>query len=150
MFGIIPFVTYEIIKEFALESTYLSACKTKLNNIYSTASIIFQASYITLIQKFRKNVRKLDQNKYEISYVIAGRLYKLIVCPKRGPLPMISVKNENGIDVTDNILQYLGPNYDWHKILITPEQLGYKSLTFEYPNETSIFFPEKTILNIHF
>ena len=88
------------------------------------------------------SVRKLDKKTYEISYVIDRKLYKMIVTPKRGPAPIIQVSDENSTDITDYILPYMGPEYDWHGKLFTPKFFQRKSLTFELMNGEEFTYEE--------
>ena len=60
------------------------------------------------------NVVKQGRNKFKVSYVVGGKLYTMIVVPVRGPAPVIQIIDDNADDVTDKILPYMGPRYDWH------------------------------------
>jgi len=82
------------------------------------------------------SVRHIDNKKSELTYVINGRIYKMIIIRKRGPSPILQISNNFEIDVTDQILPYMGPQYDWHGNKFTPEFFGYSSLTFELGNGT--------------
>ena len=59
-------------------------------------------------------VVKLGRNKFQVSYVVGGKLYTMIVTPVRGPAPVIQIIDDNADDVTDKVLPYMGPRYDWH------------------------------------
>jgi len=100
--------------------------------IYVSLKLIAKASYISLIQYMNNSVRPIERGKsYELTYVINGKMYKLIVTPTRGPAPIMQISNDNGEDVTDIVLPYMGPQYDWHYREFAPRFFGYKSLTFE-------------------
>jgi len=86
--------------------------------------------YMAFLQLINKSVRKIDNKTYEVSYVIEGRLYKMIVSPKRGPPPIRHVFDENDNFITDKIIPYIGPHHDWHGVTLTPKFFQCKSLTF--------------------
>jgi len=81
-----------------------------------------------------KSLRKLSKNEYELSYVIRGRIYKMIITQHRGPSPVLQVINEVEEDVTDAVVPYMGPQYDWHSSNVSPGVLGYETLIFELGN----------------
>ena len=72
----------------------------KLNRLVSTTEknswfiilislkLILYSLYISFIQKINNNVRKIDRKTYEISYVINGKLYKMISHVQFGPSPI--------------------------------------------------------------
>jgi hypothetical protein len=94
--------------------------------------MICKALYINFIQYVNNTVRMIDHKTYEITYVIGGKMYKMLVTPPRGPSPILQVSNDKSEDVTDLILPYLGPNFDWHGKNFSPNFFGYISLTFEF------------------
>lgn len=79
---------------------------------------------------------KLGRNKYLVTYTINGKLYKMIVIPRRGPAPVLQViDDEIQEDVSDDVIPYMGPRYDWHNSDITFSELfGRKKLVFELSN----------------
>ncbi|MHA2038438.1 MAG: hypothetical protein ACW98X_18550 [Promethearchaeota archaeon] len=90
--------------------------------------------YISLIQYFNNSVVKTSKNEYVVTYVVAGRMYKMVVKPDKGPTKILQISNDLSEDVTDMVLPYVGPNYDWHKICYKPEYFKCKSLTFSLSN----------------
>ena len=58
--------------------------------------------------------KQYSKNKYEITYAINDKIYKIRSNFKKGPCPILKISNENNVDITYDILPYLGPNYDWH------------------------------------
>jgi hypothetical protein len=93
-----------------------------------------QTLYISYLQYINNTVRKLDHKTYEITYVIDGKIYKMLTVPKRGPAPILQISNDKDEDVTEQILPYMGPQYDWHGRNITPRFFSCKSLTFQLSN----------------
>lgn len=96
-----------------------------------SAQIIWKAFCVSFFQFINRNMRQIDKNTYELSYVVAGRMYKMLIKAKRGPKAVIQIIDEDGNDVTDHIHTYMGPmeNFHGHKE-ITPMHLNKGSLTF--------------------
>ena len=93
--------------------------------------MLFQSFYQSLVQYLDNSVKKIGKNKYELKYIINGKLYKKIIIPERGPLPIICITNETDDDITEQILPYIGPNNDFHNEKFTPNFFGQKTLIFE-------------------
>ena len=113
-----------------------SVKKQKSSIIWVSLKLIFQAIYISFIQYMNSSVKHIDNKTSELTYVINGRIYKMIIIRKRGPSPILQISNNFENDVTEQILPYMGPQYDWHGNTFTPEFFGYSSLTFELGNGT--------------
>ena len=62
------------------------------------------------------SLKKISSNKYELSYHHNGKEYKMILPIKRGPKMYNIITNSHGIDVTNEILSYMGPNQDFHDV----------------------------------
>lgn len=118
----------------------------KLNIFMISMKLIIQTVYIAFLQYINKTVRKIGRNTYEISYVIDGKLFKMIVISKRGPTPILQISDDKQNDVTEQILPYMGPQYDWHNTHFSPEFFGTKSLIFELLDGTEYTYEEKTNL----
>jgi hypothetical protein len=110
--------------------------------IWISLKILLRTLYVAFIQYINNSVRQLDNKTSEITYVINGKMYKMIVIPKRGPNPILQISNDLENDVTDLILPYMGPQYDWHGSIFKPEFFGYKSLTFELGDGTEHTYDE--------
>ena len=103
-------------------------------------SMIIKSYYLVFTQYINNSVVKIDKNTYEVSYIINDKLYKMIIKPKRGPIPILSVINENNNNITDEILPYLGPYNNWLNIKYTPNSFNYNLLKFELSSgEIKIF-----------
>uniref|UniRef100_A0A6C0H3G0 Uncharacterized protein n=1 Tax=viral metagenome TaxID=1070528 RepID=A0A6C0H3G0_9ZZZZ len=110
---------------------------------YVSLKLVAKASYISFIQYMNNSVKRVKEGKaYELTYVINGRLYKMITNPIRGPVPILQISNDDGEDVTDIVLPYMGPQYDWHYREFSPSFFGYKSLTFELSDGTERTYEE--------
>jgi hypothetical protein len=113
-----------------------------------TVMVLLEAIYITLIQKLNKSVKKIDRTTFELTYVINGKLYRMRVRPKRGPSPVMQISNEEQIDVTDQVLPYMGPSYDWHKNTFSPNCFGHQTLVFEFSDGSETTFEEKSTVSL--
>lgn len=96
-----------------------------------SAKIVLATMYLSIVQYLNNSVRKVGKHDYEISYVVSGRMYKMLVTPVRGRHRVSSIRNDNNINITNIVRPYLGPKYDWHGMKFTPEFFGSSSLTFE-------------------
>ena len=79
-------------------------------------------------------IQTSKDNVYTVSFYLNGVTYKIpVVVPrfsfdkKQGPL-MVLNKDED--DVTQNILKYMGPNYDFYGMTLKPKHLNEKYLNF--------------------
>ena len=108
--------------------------KNKMKLLCMSLKIILQILYLSCLQKMNKTIIKVGKDKYELSYVIDGKLYKLYVFNKRGPSPVLQIINDSNEDITNIISPYIGPSYDWHNSKLTPSFFGYEHLTFELSN----------------
>jgi hypothetical protein len=122
---------------------------TSLGRLTMLALMVFsEAIYITLVQKLNKSVKKIDRHTFEITYVINGKLYKMRVKPKRGPSPVLQISNEEQSDVTDQVLPYMGPSYDWHGNTFSPDCFGHQTLVFEFADGSEITFEQKSTVSL--
>lgn len=118
-------------------------------DIYSISfKMVLKAMKLALAQYLNDSVKKLDKNTYELQYIINGKLYKMIIIPKKGPSPIIQIRDDNDTDVTEEILPYYGPNYNWHSISIIPQLFKCKSLTFELADGDTKTFSELDYIEI--
>ena len=93
--------------------------------VYCTLMILAKALWIGFIQATNNSVREVSKlphhgsfalgprrgKPYEVSYVLAGRMYSMLVHAVRGPRSVLRVVSEDGEDVTDTVLPALsGPS----------------------------------------
>ena len=99
-------------------------------------------TYICLkfFQYINKSVKRIGARSYELTYILDGKLYKLIIDPPLNMNPVIQVSTDEYDDVTDLIIPYMGPHYDWHGYVFCPRFFGHKSLTFELSDGNSLTF----------
>jgi phage anti-repressor protein len=104
--------------------------------------ILGQAIYYMVINDINRTVKKINKNQYEITYVVAGKVHKLISNIKRGPKKVLQIIDENNEDVTDEIEPYIGPSEDFHKTYVTPLTFKHKKLIFNTSSGNSLIFKE--------
>ena len=129
-----------------LNSLVSTRQKTKFAIVVVSLKLIFQAIWISFLQSTNKTVKKLNKNKYELTYIVEGKMYKLVVNVTRGPSPVLQVINDTNDDVTTQITPYLGPSYNWHNCTFTPEFFGYENLTFELADGTEYSVQNKKVI----
>lgn len=104
---------------------------------------IYRVIYASFLQYMNTNMKRMGYNTYELTYVIKGRVYKMIVTPPRGPPAVLQIINDEGDDVTDLILPYMGPYNDWYGTNIKPSYFGFETLTFELSNSEQYVIKNK-------
>ena len=96
--------------------------------------MIMKVLWLYIIQYFNSTVTLTGDNKYIISYVIKGKLYKMIIKPNRGPSKVLLVSDENHEDISNLVFPYLGPEENFHNSKFTPRFFSRKELVFELSN----------------
>lgn len=110
--------------------------------------MIIQACYMNFLQYMNSTIVKIGPNTYEIVYIINGNMYKMVVKPQRGPPPILQISNDKQEDVTDLVLPYMGPKYDWHGNKFTPKFFDCDTLTFELSNGTECTFDKDAKMTV--
>jgi len=59
------------------------------------------------------NVEKIDKEHFVVNYKINNKEYKMMVKLKKGPSSIYKVSKEDGTEITDVVIPYLGPNHEW-------------------------------------
>jgi hypothetical protein len=130
-------IIYNKYKSFRNLNTMVSTTNNNNNTatvLWVSSGMLFEAVYISFLQYMNNSVKKTKKNEFEVTYIIKGRVYKILIVPDRGPAPVLQISDENMEDMTDYILPYLGPNYNWHNIKFTPRFFNSETLTFEFSN----------------
>ena len=128
---IYDFLIIKYNKWISLNNLVSSQHNSKIMIKIISLQMIFKSLYLSFIQYMNNSIIKIDKNSYELSYIVHGKLYKMIIKPIRGPVPILCVTNENNIDITEQILPYLGPNNDWHGKKYYPDFFKHKTLNIE-------------------
>ena len=111
--------------------------------------LICKTLYLHAWQKFNKSIRRIDKNTYEVSYVINGILYRMVVKPKKGPKSIIEAVDENDDDMTHVLISYLGPMENFHGISLSPSFFGKEKITVNLTTGEEVSFNsnETIVLN---
>ena len=88
------------------------------------------------IDTTKNTVTKLDRKRYEVTYHIDKRRYKMVVTHRKGPPMFKEVFNDKGENIKDLICQYIGPSQDWHNTEYKPSFFGSEKVTFILPDGT--------------
>lgn len=101
---------------------------------YTRLRVLLLYIGVTIYQKWNHMLVPDGKRQYELRYILNDRLYKIKIKAHRGPRTVVTVEDGWGVDVTDMVTPYLGPNEDYHGQQITPKQLGYDALTITRRN----------------
>lgn len=64
-------------------------------------------------------------------YTVHSKIYSILYKKYTGPSPIIGiVDNATQTDITDILLPFMGPNFNFHGTPVTPSLFGYSSITF--------------------
>jgi len=132
--------TFTVVKDATIEKYKKFRELNKLvSKQYKTVGMILYVSICLIVKMYWMNFTQWTNNSLEvlnkkdisISYILNGKLYKVLVKAKKGPNLVLLVTDENDEDVTDTVVPYLGPNNDWHHNIFKPQFWNKKSLCFE-------------------
>lgn len=137
-------VIREIIKRKARQ---LRFAKSMFPLVKSMGLILAKTLYLSFIQYMNTSIVKIDNDTYVLSYVIEGILYRTIITPSKLGHPVLLVSDNASNDVSDIVLPYLGPSYNWHGLALTPASLGFDKLIFEMSDGNELVFEKKEPLN---
>jgi hypothetical protein len=117
----------------------VSSTENDITKIYSTTSkMVFQLMCIEIVNYFKHDsTRRVDKNTYEVSYELNSKSYKMLITPHRGPPRVIQVIDHDNIDITELVLPYLGPKFDWHGHFIKPSFFNITSMSLNWADGTT-------------
>ena len=90
----------------------------------------------------------INHHHHDISYVHNNKRYTVRYKKRRGPCPFKYVLDDKGSDITEEILRFCGPHYDFHKIETTPGLLGYEMLIFHMSSGSEKNFSKDEIIKV--
>jgi len=120
-----------------MATKYSSPSLVKIMSFY----MIFKFFYLQLIQYLTDSVKKIDKNHYQVTYVINGKLYKMIVKPERGPAEYDEILNEKNENIIEEVLTYYGPHHK-NQVKLKPVFFKSKFLRIKKYDETEIIVDE--------
>lgn len=103
-------------------------------------NLIWKKLVFNFKQTLNGHIQSREGGSYEITCVVKGRLYKMLVIPHRGPLNVSQILDENEADITDEFLPYLLA-HKTHKI--TPHMFGKEKVTLVMIDGERETFSEK-------
>ena len=150
-----------------------SFVKDKSNSFFTYFMDYFFSKNTQMIIKFAYNITKMkvittyrhyrDQlfnpplliqtnkdNVYTVSFYLNGETYKIpVVVPRfsfNKKQPPLMVLNKDEDDITQNILKYMGPNYDFYGMTLKPKHLNENSLNFMIEDGSEMTFLENDLM----
>jgi hypothetical protein len=103
---------------------------SKSSLVFTTMKLVFNMMCCTFIQKLNNRLVAVDTSgKFVLTYVVNGRMYRMLIKPPKGPCPVLQIINDVEEDVTDTVRPFMGPKYDWYGEKPPLDVLGYSSLT---------------------
>jgi AAA+ ATPase superfamily predicted ATPase len=100
-----------------------------------TGKLVGEYMYRDFINYTNTSIMHVDNTKFQLTYKYEGVEYKVTINRRADPelsLNIINIRNQDDIDVTDDVLKHYGPARDLHHQSITPKCMGYKYLMIEY------------------
>ena len=156
--GLFILFLYKLDFHFTLKDRYnkIKSLNQLVSSQYKNVFVIFwvsfyiimQAMYIKFLQLVNKSMVKINKNTYQLTYVINGQLYKLIVKTRKGPKNVILATDENDEDITDIIHSYMGPCENFHGDTITPEFFGKNKITLNLSSGEDKTFDKTDAISI--
>ena len=98
-------------------------------------------------QTFLNNVKHINKNEYDIKYFFNGSFYKIkVINQLRTKYVIDKILNEKEKDITNELLSFLGPKYDFHNISYQPSDFKYKKIKIYYTDMSHDEFEEKDVI----
>lgn len=114
--------------------------------LYVSVCMILKMYWMNFLQWSNNTIENIDKKTVVISYIINGKLYKLLVKHKKGPNSILLILDENNNDISDDIIPYLGPNENWHNNEFKPSFWNKDKIIFELScGERKIFKRDEVI-----
>ena len=134
---------YKKIYEFFYKMSGNNHFKTIKRIIDSTLMIIKMFICQSMIDI---QCTQIHKHVYDIQYQIHLKQYKIRVHHKKGPSVYEHFYDQDGNNITYDILPYLGPNQDFHGISYTPNDFGFLNMTIEYQDGNKKLFEKHEII----
>lgn len=112
---------------------------SRISSLFKTLKSIIQIQYHSYYKEYYDKIYEkyvlylkkpsiVNSNTYEIEYYLNDRLYKIQMKNSRPSNKELTILNEEGRDITEEFISYIGPMYDFHGRKYTPNDLGYKKI----------------------
>jgi len=115
---------YKQLKTLKKQMNIQISWKLILNIVY----FIFNATWALIVQKFLNNVEQLGKNKYSVTFIIGGKIYKIMVKHTLEPSPILQIYDKDSNDITDQVEPYLL----YRPQIVSPADIDLDELTVLY------------------
>lgn len=118
---------------------------TKKSNIKAfliSCKMIGQLFWVNILHTLNNTMEYPDKHHFILTYVADGRLYKMASARRKGPPLVLMVLDEQGDDVSNDVIPFLGPERNWHRNSFSPAFWKKKKLIFELSDGRSESFNE--------
>lgn len=127
-------------------------------NTQFVLKIIFRIVKSNVVSKYRYyrnamfNPKLLNETNNEYVYCVPlyldGVNYKIpiIVDKHKTKSPPIMIFNKDEEDITNNLTEYLGPNYDFFGMILKPKHFGERSLSFMLDDGSEMTMDENDLM----
>lgn len=116
--------------------------------ICNTIDVLRKKFWFDFVQRINNSITRLDKNTSVMTYTLDGRLYKMVLEHRKGPSLVLLVSDENGDDITTEVVPFLGPKRDWHKREFTPKFWNKETLEFELSNGENKEFRNDDVIKL--
>jgi len=117
--------------------------------LYVSMEMVCKKWWYDFAHWINNSIQRLDKHTSILTYHLDGRLYKIVLDHRKGPALVLLVTDENGDDVTDIVVPYLGPKRDWHKREFTSKFWGKKQLSFDLSTGENKTFVGEEVINLN-
>lgn len=138
----VPDRVYNVYKKFKIKAEVI-----KLTSVFF-GKVLWAKLELQFRNIFgqRAYTRQISKNSYDVVYYLNNKLYKMRVKSKRGPAPVLMITTEENVDITDRVLEYAGPEYNFHGVPITPLFFGTNRLIMEMADGTTHVFDKTSFI----
>jgi hypothetical protein len=116
--------------------------------LWVSLNMVAKMYWLNFLHWANNSIEHIDHKTVIVSYVINGKLYRMVERTKRGPTNVLLVIDQDSNDVSDTILPFMGPNQDWHGREFIPSFWGKQSLTFELASGEQKTFTTDEIIKL--
>lgn len=114
-----------------------------MDYIYNAANVVLQR----LVGNASSSQVEKARNHYTITYTYNMTEYKVKCKKNKSRNTILHIYDENDNQVFDILKPYMGPFLDFHGIMTSPKDLGYKKLSFELLNgQIKTFYDDDIII----
>lgn len=145
-YGLDGMTKYRKFRE--LNKLVASKYKTISMILWVSLCMVAKMYWIKFLQWSNNSIQYIDNKTVIVSYVLQGKMYKLVLKPRKGPNNVLLVFDEENNDISDLVLPFIGPNQDWHKREFTPNFWKKKSMCFELSTGEQKTFSEHDTIEL--